>query len=132
MKRLRLDGASSRRRSRNASGPQSTSRITPGTARVEIDRQGLELLRNQSKSRLCRLFAGVSAGSDSAGSKPETLADPVSPGVIGAGRLRLAIVLYVRTRPAHSDGLPWSGSTRSVSVHRGAPFSSAPSLRSIR
>ena len=63
MKRLRLDGASSRRRSRNASGPQSTSRITPGTVRVEIDRQGLELLRNQSKSSLYRLFAGVSAGS---------------------------------------------------------------------
>ena len=43
---------------------------------------------------------------DSAGSKPETLADPVSPGVTGAGRLRLAIVLYVRTHPTHSDGLP--------------------------
>src|SRR4029077_4895132 len=57
MKRPRLDGASSRRRSTNASGSQSTSRITPGTVRVEIDRQGLELLRNQSKSRLC----GVSA-----------------------------------------------------------------------
>jgi hypothetical protein len=59
----RPDGASSRRRSRNASGPQNTSRITPGIVRVEIDRQGLELLRNQSKSRVRRLFAGVSAGS---------------------------------------------------------------------
>jgi hypothetical protein len=46
MKRPRPDGASLSRHLKNASGPQITSRITPGTVRVEIDRQGLELLRN--------------------------------------------------------------------------------------
>src|SRR5262245_59655390 len=60
MKRLRLDGANLRRRSRNANGQQ------PGTPRIEIERQGTELLGQRQEFRgsdCAGPSAGVSAGS---------------------------------------------------------------------
>jgi hypothetical protein len=60
MKRLRPDGASLKRRSRNASGPQ------PGTLRIEIECQGLELFGR------CRVFRDFAYAGPSAGGSVDT------------------------------------------------------------